>query len=513
MSKIEKFLMHAPSDQKRLVAEISQKYPIKMESPKRTQLTYYDTFDWALYNSGRSVRSSATEYFLISLQDDRIIDRTEWKSRKRPKFWWDFQQISFREELKRFIEVRALLPRCRLKRETQAVRILDDRQKTVLRLNVEKLQVANARQKDSSIQVVTLAPVRGYTRYPKEVGQFLREFGSKREPIEIFQTILKAAGEQPGGYSSKLNVRLQLEMTAKQATTLILKDLLRTMRQNEAGIEADIDTEFLHDFRVAIRRTRSALTQIKSIFSNETVRRFKQDFAAVGKSTNRLRDLDVYLLNREVYGAMLPDELRPSLDPLFRFLLTERTKHRSKLVRALNGTFYKKLLYEWDALLNKAEEGSHNEAKNANRPAVAVARELITKQHDRVMNLGNSISDSTADAELHKLRLECKKLRYLLEFFASLFPSNEMALLIRELKALQDNLGAFNDLCVQRQELRDFVDRLIPPEKEYFETAAAIGGLISSLYQKQMQVRMGFSQKFLEFRQPGKVKLYRQLFS
>ena len=513
MSTVEKFLLHDPNDQKRLVAEISQNYPTKMESPKRTQLTYFDTFDWGLYNSGRSVLSSATEYFLISLQDDRIIDRTEWKSRKRPKFWWDFTQFSFREGLKRFTDVRALLPLCRLKREAQDVRILDDLEKTVLRLNVEKLQVANARQEDSSIHVVTLAPVRGYARYPKEVGQCLREFGSKREATEIFQAVLQAAGEQPGGYSSKLNVRLQLEMTAKRATTLILKDLLRTMRQNEAGIKADIDTEFLHDFRVAIRRTRSALTQIKGVFSNETVRRFKQDFAAVGKSTNRLRDLDVYLLNKEAYSAMLPDELRPRLDPLFQLLVAERTKQWRKFVRALNGTFYEKLLCEWDAFLHKAEQGSHNEAKNAKRPAVAVARELITKQYDRVMKLGNLISDSTADAELHKLRLECKKLRYLLEFFASLFSREEMALLIRELKALQDNLGAFNDLSVQRQELRDFMDRLIPPEKEYFETAAAIGGLISSLYQKQMQVRMGFSQKFLEFGQPGKVKLYRRLFS
>ena len=78
------------------------------------------------------------------------------------------------------------------------------------------------------------------------------------------------------------------------------------MRQNEAGIRADWDTEFLHDFRVAIRRTRSALSQIKGVLPVDAVEHFKDAFRELGRSTNRLRDLDVYLLEEETYRAMLP---------------------------------------------------------------------------------------------------------------------------------------------------------------------------------------------------------------
>jgi len=78
------------------------------------------------------------------------------------------------------------------------------------------------------------------------------------------------------------------------------------MRINEVNIEKDLDTEFLHDFRVAIRRTRSALGQIKNVFPMRTTNRFKKDFAFVGELSNQLRDLDVYLLKEDTYKTMLP---------------------------------------------------------------------------------------------------------------------------------------------------------------------------------------------------------------
>jgi CHAD domain-containing protein len=48
-------------------------------------------------------------------------------------------------------------------------------------------------------------------------------------------------------------------------------------------MEKDLDTEVLHDFRVSIRRTRSALVLMKSVFAQIVTDRFKKDFAFVGK--------------------------------------------------------------------------------------------------------------------------------------------------------------------------------------------------------------------------------------
>ena len=109
-------------------------------------------------------------------------------------------------------------------------------------------------------------------------------------------------------------------MHSDEATKIILRSLFLVIKTNEVYISKDLDTEFLHDYRVAIRRTRSALGQIKNVFPKETTSRFKKDFSFLGKLSNQLRDLDVYLLKKDAYKAMLPSILRDDIDPLFDYL-------------------------------------------------------------------------------------------------------------------------------------------------------------------------------------------------
>jgi CHAD domain-containing protein len=85
---------------------------------------------------------------------------------------------------------------------------------------------------------------------------------------------------------------------------------------------------------------------------------------------------------------------------------------------------------------------------------------VIYKRYRRIVKKGSKISETTPDEKLHELRIDCKKLRYLLEFFTSLFPENEMKKLVKQLKQLQENLGDFNDLSVQQEFLVNHLGRL-----------------------------------------------------
>ena len=145
-------------------------------------------------------------------------------------------------------------------------------------------------------------------------------------------------------------------MRSDEATKVILRFLLHVMRINEVNIEKDLDTEFLHDFRVAIRRTRSALGQIQYVFPTGTTDRFKKDFAFVGKLSNELRDLDVYLLNENTYKAMLPPALRDDIDPLFEYLRQKRSKALQKVLSGLKSKKYAKILQDWEAFLNQPRQ-------------------------------------------------------------------------------------------------------------------------------------------------------------
>ena len=58
-------------------------------------------------------------------------------------------------------------------------------------------------------------------------------------------------------------------MRADIAAKYIFSHLLKTMKDNEPGTIADTDSEFLHDFRVAVRRTRAGLSQLKGVLPDK----------------------------------------------------------------------------------------------------------------------------------------------------------------------------------------------------------------------------------------------------
>ena len=512
MKNIERFELNNSRDQEDILREIGRKYSTRMEPLCREKYRYYDTFDWSLLNNGLSVNRVANHYSMQSLTENSVVSTATWNGREQPKFWWDFREQTFRNELKTVIDVRALIPFATIARTVQTVRVLNRDEKTVLRIHFEEMRPVNTRAKTSRIRTVSLEPLRGYEKYHKEISRSLRGMGKSCHSLELFQTVLKSAGATPCDYSSKLNIRLKPDMSARQATVIILQRLLQVMGQNESGIKADTDTEFLHDFRVAVRRTRSALSQIKGVFHKSSVDRFKRDFAYVGKLTNRLRDLDVHLFKRDEYKEALPDRLRPGLDPFFQSLLRERTREHRRIVRALDSKRYGKIMEDWEAFLSVSPSKIDVAAKNANKRISSLAGKVILQQYKQVVDLGTRISQSTPDADLHVLRIMCKKLRYLLEFFESLFPQKEVTLLIKQLKRLQENLGDFNDLDVQQQELQEFMKGITGHLKTGVQTAAAIGGLVANISQRQEQVRMLFSEKFDEFNWPENARLYRQLF-
>jgi CHAD domain-containing protein len=76
----------------------------------------------------------------------------------------------------------------------------------------------------------------------------------------------------------------------------------------------------------------------------------------------------------------------------------------------------------------------------------AVAGVLVLSEPLRVYRKrGSAIMPQSASADLHDLRKRCKELRYLLEFFASLHDPATHRRIIKDLKSLQDCLGAFQD--------------------------------------------------------------------
>ncbi len=492
--------------------EISRSHTLHREKVSASAYTLYDTFDWRLYRKQQTLVRDRDLIGLTDLELTHPSSQAEWTKQRPPRFWWDLPEGDLRSRLQALLDVRALLPLMSVTRQRRGLRILNQDQKTVLKLffctyDAEALSGAQRRAFRLELQSVL-----GYRRELEEFKRHLADMDIAVDRESVNVALMRHLGLEPGGYSSRFLLSLDPGLPSGEAVRRILRHLIGVMILNEEGVKADTDTEFLHDYRVSVRRIRSALGQIKGVFPPEETARFREAFTRLGQSTNTLRDLDVYLLKKEQYRALLPDRLSPGLDALFEDLAAERKNKRRAVTRFLNRAAYSTTVAQWREFLDSPAEYSDEEAPNAHRPVFQLACQFILKRYQQIIRVGRKIGDDSPDEELHRLRINCKKLRYLLEFFASLFPEKDMARLIGQLKKLQDNLGDFNDLFVQQQYLEEHLNKLVGNEDKIRLSAAAVGGLIASLNLKQRSVRRNFEKRFQAFSSPRNHALYVRLF-
>jgi len=505
-----KFDLPRSLDENALIRRLADHYALQAAEVASAKLALYDTFDWRLFNKSLMLQSCGSTLALRRLNKGDVLHRLEFS--RPPVFIRDFPEGDLKDRLAPIVKMRALLKLVDVYSRSRTFRILNADEKTVVRLVVEEIRLPRSRSHPTACRHLWLKPVKGYPGHARNLADSIKEAGlTIGTEKESFVNMLAAAGHHPGGYSSKVDVQLDPAMRSDQAAKVILRFLFGVMRANAAVFEKDLDTEILHDLRVAVRRTRSALTQIKNVFPARATERFKKEFAYAGKLSNALRDLDVYLLKQDGYKAMLPDALRNEIDPLFTHLRKKRTQAFQRVMRGLKSERYGRIMRDWEAFLAKPLPDSAT-SPNAKLPVIELACRRIDKKFGKILKTGGKILSNSADEKLHALRIECKKLRYLMEFFASLFPRKKMDALIGQLKTLQDNLGDYNDLCVQQKYLLKIAAELPGDRQHQKKTLMAIGSLVESLSREKQNVKDAFADTFGDFAAPENQASFRRLF-
>ncbi len=383
------------------------------QEPERSlHRSFLETFDWRVHGAG-GVLESVTDG-----KHSELI----WRKRKNgdvqhrvpfdgtPGFVTDLPAGPLLEGLKPVLDMRTLQPLVQIESLFTTLRVLDEEEKTVVRLEWEKARYLDADGEYGGElgTRVHLHPVRGYEAEFTQVARQLDELLESTDS-SLLDAALQAIGRQPGDYSSKLNYTLDPEQRADQASKTIMLGLLRTLEVNIEGSRADVDSEYLHDLRVATRRTRSALSQIKAVFAPELVERYKSGFAWVQQVTGPTRDMDVYLMALDDLKGELPPRLRDALEPLRGFLLAHHAQEQQAMSRKLASPHFRKILKEWRAFL-ETPAPDRPAAANSDRPIRKVADERIWKMFRRVLKEGRAIGDAPLAGDPHLMRMECMAL-------------------------------------------------------------------------------------------------------
>lgn len=317
-----------------------------------------------------------------------------------------------------------------------------------------------------------------------------------------------ASAELPEGLMSSAP-SLSREDSIGIAVIKVLAANFHILVTRETGIAADLDTEFLHDFRIALRRMRSLFEAFRPMFDKRVAGLLKADLKWLNQATGARRDLDVFLNHFHVLRHRATGADDEALRTLRAYVVSERERAQETLNRDLGSKRYEVFKTDWSTLLRQpaldGEAGSHN--------VVEAAGASIWKTYRRIRRLSRDPQVTNNIDALHTLRKECKKLRYQIESFRSVFPRKRLDKAVAELKHLQDMLGAVCDLSVQQRFLTRRRKQMVAEQTDPKPLERFVDALLARYGKDEARLRRNLHGDLERFSSRKVARRYRELFS
>lgn len=474
--------------------------PVVTQRAHATDRTFWDTFDGRLHRAGLALADAGNRLVLMDAATQAEQASADHPRGARRLLAGDLPAGDLRDRLAPIVEMRALTPIARVRSRLLPINVLDDLGKTVVRLRAE--EAAALAGGDGRIALrprLHVVGVRGYDAdFDRVLGILTGDVGLQDAPGPVLDEAVRALDGAVGGISSKLRIALAPEQRADAAAVTILNRLLEVVEDNTPGTLADVDSEFLHDLRVAVRRTRALQRELRGVFPPEPLRVFRDGFRELQVLTGPTRDLDVQLLEFSDLASGLGANGVADVEPLRRLLERRLVAERRKMVAGLRSARTRALLDNWRDFLAGLVATPEDDRPDAARPIADVAAERIGAVYRRMVKMGRAIDDDSPHEALHDLRKKGKELRYLLEFFSSLYPAEVVKPMVSTLKDLQDVLGRFQDREIQADLLRGLGDDIAAMEGGA-AALMAMGVLVERLVEQQEQARAEFAESFAHF--------------
>ena len=275
-----------------------------------------------------------------------------------------------------------------------------------------------------------------------------------------------------------------------EAVRKILRSQYQVMIDSEAGSRKGKDIDAVHDMRVATRRMRAAFRLFGSYFRPAAVAGFQKDLRRIGRALGTVRDLDVFNREAKVYLDTLPEDRKDGLEPLFSQWESERRQARKTLITFLDSKRYRRFATDFSVFLSTEGAGV------APVPPGSVTRQQVRHllssslwQLYETVRAYEGVIPGAPPATHHALRIDCKFLRYGLEFFEEVLGPDTSALIVDVIE-IQNHLGDLQDAEVASRLLADFL-------AQWYDGAAsdpsldvgAVDGVVEYLNYRRFEAR------------------------
>jgi CHAD domain-containing protein len=297
----------------------------------------------------------------------------------------------------------------------------------------------------------------------------LRAIGAALEPYKLkaqskskferaLATLDGAATKGTAKKKKKKAPGVRVDEPLVEAGRRILRFHCERMLANEEGTREGKDIEALHHMRVATRRQRAAFRVVAPYFRRKVVRDFQDELRTAAGYLGAVRDLDVLIDAAEGYQSSLGAEAAGTLEPLLDEWRGKRSAARDELLAYLGGEGYQEFKDRYGEFLSSAGAGVKDAAPD-DLPEPRLVRHILPAEiwsHYSRVRAYDTVLGWASIETLHALRIEAKRLRYLLESFGEVLGPG-VAAIVEDVVALQDHTGELHDADVTIGLLRHFL--------------------------------------------------------
>jgi CHAD domain-containing protein len=220
---------------------------------------------------------------------------------------------------------------------------------------------------------------------------------------------------------------------------VLLRRHFRRMLQAERDVRADKEIEAIHALRVATRRLRAILRLLAPVADPQELRRFSRAEQQVARVAGAVRDRDVLLVH--LRATKLPDDTQQAeLVQVGEQVAAARRAAHAQLIALLDSAAHAAFQRNFATFMNSSAHW------NDSIRVRDIAGSTLW-QHYEALRAYDRDGLPAAIEDLHAMRIEGKRLRYVLELFTDTFGERVTAV-VTPLVAFQDHLGVLNDTDV-----------------------------------------------------------------
>ena len=443
--------------------------PLAIALPRQGILKLMDTFDWALDRGGQKllIHEFRTETQLILLGpmlsafEDLPITNLKWLNAE------NIDQPFLRRSLSEATHQRALVVQASTPARGQMFQFPNSQGMPLATLLFFELPEINKCH-------ILLVTKRGYRSFQhklfEKVFATLMDLDIKVENKDPFDIILSDHQRYKRDYQSRFALDFEPSTYGCIALGQALSSEQHRAEINAPWIKDHPDPEFLHDLRVALRRTSSFVKSLEPLFGSVDTSWFRTELKYFINTSSPVRDLEN--LGTVISKQLDSNKSSPEVEFLSSKIARDVRRNYAELAQLIPSPRFDNLILSWGQIARKSlslalaststinalgptfGQGESIEVFPKTR-AKESARVLLAKSGSTLIKKARKAKKLKTAESLHSLRKQAKTFRYLLEFYEPVLEQAWTRQCINSIKKLQDALGQHQDTFVQLQLLED----------------------------------------------------------